>query len=271
MKMKMSFLKNCSSSLGVAVLLVIGGLLIPTNGQQTRTTGPTKRASYKLVVKDGPLISLSAKDAKLADVAAELAKKLNTKVFVSPILQDQPIKVDFKDLSLEPAMQLLAPQVFIDYELGADQQSAVGIFLYAYNEPPPSLNAVVTSASQALLVEGDTEDGVEPTTEEARKKEEEKPLRVAFFDNKLTVRARQQPVLLVVTKVGNELGIPVEIKDESRDIININLVAVPVEEGLQRISPNLRIYVRADLQRLERRPFRLVLNPPVAQSTSNAN
>lgn len=251
------------------LFLVASAWAMNTAAQEARKTTESPKFSHKLTVKDGPSISLSAKDAKLADVAADLAKQLNAKVKVSPILQAQTLKVEFKDLNLEPALQLLAPQVFIDYEIGTDYQQVVAIFLYGYNEAPPVLSAAVTAVSQALLIEGNTDDGVEPATEEARKKEEEKPLRVKFLNNKLTVRARQQPVLLVVMRIGDELGIPVEIKDESRDVISTEIVSEPVEEALQRISPHLRFYVRSDLQRLERRPFLLVLNPP--NTTANTN
>lgn len=244
----------------LALLFVVGSAAASVEAQTKR--GVAAKPSYKLVVKEGPVISLSSREAKLADIAADLAIQLKTKVVVSPILQEQPIKVDFKELPLEPSLQLLAPQIFIDYELGMDHQLAVGIFLLGYNEPPPSLNASVAFSSQALLVEGDTEDGVEPATEEARKREEEKPLRVKLQDGKLTIRARQQPVPLVVMKVADQLGIPAEIRDESREVLNAEIVGVPVEEAMQRISPNLRLYVRADLQRLQRIPFRVVLNPP---------
>jgi hypothetical protein len=256
----------------LAVLFLVASVLVMNAAaQEARTTVAQSKTTYKLTVKDGPSISLSAKDAKLADVAADLAKQLNAKVKVSPILQAQTLKVEFKDLNLEPALQLLAPQVFVDYELGTDHQQVVAIFFYGYNEAPPALSAAVTAPSQALLIEGNTEDGVEPATEEARKREEEKPLKVKFLNNKLTVRARQQPVLLVIMRIGDELGIPVEIKEESRDLISTEIVSEPVEEALQRISPNLRFYVRSDLQRLERKPFLLVLNSPNMPSTTNTN
>jgi hypothetical protein len=250
-------------------LVAMAGGLMTAGQAQTKPANAKGKPSYKLIVKDGPIITLSAKDATLAEIGSDLAKQLNTKVIVSSVLQQQPIKVEFSDLGLEPAMQLLAPQVFIDYEIGAERQVAVGIFLYGYNEPPPALNAAVVSASQALLVEGDTEDVGEPTTEAARKKQEESPLRVTLLNNKLTIRARQQSLMLVVMKVGEELGIPVEIKEETRELVSTDVVAMPVEEALQRISPNLRVYVRSDLQRLDRRPFRLVLNPPPSQGSTS--
>jgi hypothetical protein len=251
------------------LLLVAAGLITVASGQQPNSAVSKEKPSHKLVVKDGPLISLTAKGATLAEIGSDLAKQLNAKVVVSTILQQQPTKVDFTDLTLEPALQLLAPQVFVDYEIGAERQHPVGIFLLGHNEPAPSLSAAVVSASQALLITGDTEDGVEPTTEEGRKRQEENPLRVAFLNNKLTVRVRQQPLIAVVLRVGEELGIPVEIKDETREVISMEIVAMPVEEAIQRISANVRLYVRADLQRLDRRPFRLILNQPPQKSVSN--
>jgi hypothetical protein len=181
-------------------------------------------------------------------------------------MQKQTISVEFADLTLEPALQLLAPQVIVDYQVENMRQVPLGIFLSAYNEPPPAINAVVAATSQAMIIEGDTEDGVEPTTEEAKKRLEEKPLRVTYAKNNLTIKAKAQPLPFVLLKIGDELGIPVEIRDETMNVINTEIVAVPWEEAIQQLSPNIRIYVRADLQRMERTPLRLVLMAPATAS-----
>src|SRR5688572_258168 len=62
-------------------------------------------------------VSLKAKDISLKAIAAELAKRLKIPVMVTPIAEKHMVTVNFSDLVIEPAMQMLAPQVFIDYEI----------------------------------------------------------------------------------------------------------------------------------------------------------
>ena len=125
------------------------------------------------------------------------------------------VSVEFSELTLEPAMQLLAPEVYIDYEIIAGvgtQPKPLGIFFFDYDQGEPPVNAVVPGSSQSLLIEGDTEEGVEPRNDEEKKKLEEEPLRIHFANNFLSVTAKRQPLTLVLLKIGDELGIQVDIK-----------------------------------------------------------
>lgn len=260
---------------GLAVLFVLGLSVTTALAQQKDQPAPAQKAKtqFKLTIKNGQItvLSLRAKDTKLSDIAADLSSRLKIPVVLSPVMQKQVVSLDFEDLNLEPAMQLLAPQVFIDYQVDMNQQRPLGIFLTGYNEPQPPTHAVVQGSTQALLIEGDTEDGVEPKTEEARKRLEEKPLRISLLNNNLTIHSKKQPLPLVLLKIGEELGIPVEIRDEPRELITTDIVNVPWEEALQRLSPNIRMYVRADLQRLDRRPLRLALMPSAQASQSSTS
>ena len=256
--------------LGLIVVAFIS-LAEPTvNAQKPATAAAQKpKAFFKLAVKSTPLtvLSLKAKDAKLSDIAADLEKRFKVAVVVSQSLQKQTVSVEFEDLTLEQAVPLLAPQVFIDYELANQEQTPKAVFLSGYDDPQPSPSAVVTGSSQALLIEGDTEEGVEAASEEVKERLEQKP-RVSFANNKLTVKAIQQPLVLIVLRIGDELGIPVEVRHETPEVISLELSGIPVEEAVQRVSPNVRLYVRADLQRNERRPLRLVLWAPEVETES---
>lgn len=227
-----------------------------------------RKLPFTLRVKTRPILNLSlkAEKAKLVDVSEELSKRLKIPVFLGPALGKQLISVEFNELTLEPAVQLLAPEVYIDYEVnmaaGASPRP-IGIFLYAANQSEPPANAVVPgSNTQSMLVEGDTEEGVEPETEEAKKKQEEQPLRILFDKNQLTVKAKQQPLSLVLLKIGEELGIPVDIQYASTEIVTTEISKLPVEDAIRRLSPNILLFVRADLQHSERRALRLVLPEP---------
>ena len=237
-------------------------------------TAPAKQQSKKaadkpqfsLSVKTKPILnfSLKAEKVKLVDIAAEMSRRLKTPVLVGPTLQNEVISIEFSDLTLEPAMQLMAPAVYIDYEIETGSGMApkpLGIYFWAITGEPP-LSAAVAGSNQSLLIEGDTEEGVEPQTDEARKRLEEQPLRIEFQNNILSVKAKKQPLVFVLLKIGEELGIPVDIQYETKDVIDTEITKLSVEDAVRMLSPNIRLFIRADLLHAERRALRLVLTDP---------
>ena len=202
-------------------------------------------------------VSLKAQDVKLKDIAAELSKRLKIPVILTPILEKHSVTTNFSDLVLEPAMQMLAPQVYIDYEIDSTpgaQPRPLGIYLQGYNEQPPSETAVVHGNSDVMVIEGNTED-----TPDTNKEEAEQDLKIVYQKGSLTVKAKKQPLVVVLYGIANELGIPLEVKNEVADLVSVNIVKSGVEEALQTLGPNIRLYVRADLQLQQRKPLRMVL------------
>lgn len=230
---------------------------------EDKKTGPAK-PTFTLTVKTDPILnfSLKAEKAKLSEIGAALSRKLKIPVFVGAGIENETVSTEFSELTLEPAMQLLAPAVYIDYEIlpgsGASARP-LAVFFYAADQPEPSPTAVVTGSSQSLLIEGDTEEGTEPETEEDKKKEDEQPLKVSFADNLISVKAKKQPLALVLLKIGEELGIPVDIQGDTQETVDMTLNKMPVEDVVRRLSPNVQLFLRADLSRAERRALRLVL------------
>jgi hypothetical protein len=227
----------------------------------------TPEKAFRLSVSQRPILNLSlkAEKAKLVDIAADLSKRLKTQVFVGASLQKEVVSIEFSELTLEQAMQLMAPAVYIDYEIdtgSGNPPKALGIFFYDANSGEPPITAVISNSTQSLLIEGDTEDGVEPETEEAKKKLEEQPLRIQFRDNILSVKAKKQPLALVLLKIGEELGIPVDIQGDAKDIVDTEITKQSVEDVVRKLSPNIRLFLRADLLHAERRALRLVLTDP---------
>lgn len=232
---------------------------------QNAKTGP--KLPFALTVKTRPIlnISLKAEKASMADVAQELSKRLKTPIFLGTERQKEPLTIEFSELTLEPALQLLSPTVYVDYELdsgGLEQPKALGIFLFDENQGEPPITAVVHGSSQSMLIEGDTEEGIEPATEEEKKKLEDQPLRITYQNYQLSVKAKKQPLPLVLLKIGEQIGIPVDIQDERMDIVDADISKLSVEDAVRRISPNVKLFVRADLTRAERRVLRMVLPGP---------
>jgi hypothetical protein len=79
----------------------------------------------------------------------------------------------------------------------------------------------------------------------------------------LTVKAKQQPLPLVMLKIGEELGVPVDIQNERMDPIDANISKLPLEDVVRQLSPNIKLFYRADLTRAENRALRIVLAEPV--------
>jgi len=237
--------------------------------EQTKQTADKSKdkPGFALSVRTNPILNLSlkAEKVKLLEIAAELSKRLKTPVIVGSSLQQQVVSIEFSGLTLEPAMQLMAPAVYIDYEIetnGNTPPKPLGIYFWDANVGEPSISSSIQSSTQSMLIEGDTEDGVEPKTEADRKRLEEQPLRIQFQDNKLSVKAKKQPLVLVLLKIGEELGIPVDIQFETEDILDVEITKMTVEDALRKLSPNIKLFLRADLMHAERRVLRMVLTDP---------
>lgn len=227
---------------------------------------PQPKLPFTLKVTNDQIvgITLKAEDVKLKEIAAELSRKLKIPVLLTPILERHPVTVNFSDLVLEPAMQMLAPQVFIDYEIDSTpgtQPRPLAIYLQGYNERPPADNTVVKGSSDVMIIEGNTED--DGTTKE---NETEQELKVTINNGLISVKSKKQPLVVVLYGIANELGIPLEVKNEVTDLISVNIANASVESAIQQIGPNIQLYLRADLQTGERRALRLVLVGPEKKS-----
>ena len=232
---------------------------------------PAAKPGFVLTVKTRPIlnVSLKAEKANMSEVAHQLSEKLKIPVFLGPERQKESITIEFSELTLEPALQLMSPTVYVDYELDTGSMNApkaLGIYFFDVNQGEPPVTAVVAGAHQTLLIEGNTEDGVEPATDDEKKKAEEQPLRVKYENNTLTVKAKQQPLPLVLLKIGEELGSPVDIQNERLDPIDVDISKLPIEDVVRQLSPHIKLYYRADLTRSEKRTLRVVLAEPAKAS-----
>ncbi|HKP37235.1 MAG TPA: hypothetical protein VJT71_10270 [Pyrinomonadaceae bacterium] len=224
-----------------------------------------QKPAFTLRVTDDQIIgiSLKAKDVKLKEIAAELSKRLKIPVIVSTIMEKHQVTTNFSDLVLEPAMQMLAPQVYVDYEIDSTpgvQAKPLAVYLQGYNERAPSETTVVRGNSDVMVIEGNTEDDEKPAADA------EQELKVSVEKGELSVKAKKQPMVVVLYGIANELGIPLEVRNEVLDLVTINITKSSVESALQQLGPNIRLYLRADLQLQERRPLRLVLVGPDKKS-----
>jgi hypothetical protein len=271
--------KNGRTPRALAMGLLSAALLVPTAaaGQQSApaqggakpTAAQAKDAAKGWSVrmsKAAPhTFTVKAKEAPLSEVAGEFSRLLKVPFTLSPLLEKQRVSLDFSGMNLESALRMLAPQAYIDYVAGGDdlQPKALAVYLHAFNERPPSLTATVKGNSEAILIEGDTEEGV--GDEETRKKREaENPLRVTFAQRQLSVRARKQPLTVVLFKIASEIGVPFEMRWESPDLVDVEFDNYSIEQAVRTLSPAVRLYYRMDLQSFDVQPLRLALVAPAS-------
>jgi hypothetical protein len=234
-----------------------------SDSKESKDSKKAPKPGFTLTVKTRPIlnISLKADKANMGEVAQDLSKKLKTPVFLGQVRQSELVSIEFSELTFEPAMQLMSPMVYVDYEINtgsAEQPKPLGIYLFDLNQGEPPLSAVVNGSNQSLLIEGNTEDGVQ-TESDSEKKEEEPPLKVFYQNYQLTVKAKKQPLSLVLLKIGEEIGIPVDLQDDGKVLVDADISKLPVEDAIRQLSPHVRLFVRADLTRAERRVLRIVL------------
>ena len=236
------------------VLMVV--LAMAVQGVAAQQTPPAH--ALTVTKEGGTFLDLKAKDAKLADIAADIAKRLNAKVIVAPSLKDAKITAEFAGTPIEPAMLILAPRVYVDYEVRRDAQPLpLGIYLLGLDDPDPAASAVVQGTSQGLFISGNTE------TTEAPK---DAPLQIKYDKGRLSVIAKQQPLIAVVLAIAEELGVPAEVKHESREVINADIKeTAAIEDALVSLSENVRVYVRSNPIRVDRRLLRVVIVGPAAK------
>ena len=217
---------------------------------------------YTLTVTkdDTPFVTLKAKDAKLSDVAADLGRRLGgVKVIVGASLKDEKVSADFAGTPIEPAMLALVPRIYVDYEVRKNAPARpLGIYLLGLDDPDPATTAVVQGTSQGILIQGHTEDTGQP--------QKDAPLRITYDKGRLSVFAKEQPLIAVVMAVAEELGVPAEIKYETREVIDADIKETPViEEAFTSLSELVRVYVRVNPMRVERTLLRVVVAAPTAK------
>ena len=253
----------------VAASLVVVALSAATAQQQEKSAPkssvPTGKSSWRVrVSKEVPVtVTLRAVNAPLTDVASEIGRQLKVPFALSPVMKMQRVTLEVEHLPLETLLRTFAPQPYVDYMLdggAASQPRYVALYLTAYNEPAPAANAVVKGTNEAVLVEGTFG---EPEVEPAPKGEdEESRLRVSYEGKKLSVRAKDEPLSVVLYKISEAVGIPFELKYEGAEPIRLNISEASLEQAMRSLPPNVRLYYRLDIHSFNVTPLRLVLFAP---------
>jgi hypothetical protein len=111
------------------------------------------------------------------------------------------------------------------------------------------------------VIEGNTEDPETTALNDA-----DDPLQVELDGSYLTVKSKKQPLAAVIATIAEVLEVPADVRYDAGEIVDKEIKDTLYEDAINGLSANVRLYVRADLSRAERKPLRLVLVPPAEKS-----
>jgi hypothetical protein len=218
------------------------------------------------VSKGEPLrVTLRAEDAPLERVATAVADKLGAPVVLSQLMKARRVTAEIADAPLEVVLRSLAPQVYLDCMLGGGyetQPKYIGVYLQGVNEIAPPVTAGTKARSEAVLIEGDTEDP-ESLPGAKAKTGDEPGLQVSFERRRLlNVRARKQPLTAVLYEIASKLGAPFEMQYESAETVDLDWAGDSVADLWRLLPRHAQLYQRADLSNNESKTLRIVLLKP---------
>jgi hypothetical protein len=240
----------------------------PADAAQAPAKPAGKSWSVRMSKSAPHTFTVKARESQLSEIVGELAKLAKVPITLTPLMAKQKVTLDFAGLNLEATVRMLAPQGYVDYVAGGEgggEPQPLALYLQGVNERPPSTTAAVRGNSEAILIEGDTEEGTD--SEAQRKRQEEDPLRVTWVNNQLSVRARKQPLSVVLFKIASEVGVPFEMRYESAEMVDVEFQNYSLDQAFRSLAPGVRFYYRVDLQTFQVQPLRLALLPPAVPRT----
>jgi hypothetical protein len=208
-------------------------------------------------------LRLRAKDTPLSKIAASIGHQLRIPVTISPALAEHRVTAILDNVVLETALQSLAPQAYLDYIIvgsGYGQPPRYkAIYLHAQDEPAPEADAGFSSSIGVTMIEGDTNDLVDESSSQSSEAKEP-PVIVRFVENKLSVRARRQPLVVVLYEIANAVNIPLDLQLESGQLVDVDFKDYDLEQSVRSLPSKAQLYLRMDLRTMTSMPLRFVLS-----------
>ncbi len=244
----------------------------PVTGVATPAPKPTPPA-FTLKVTPQRVATLTAKEAKAADIGVSLAKELGVPVRMSPLVARRAVTLKLTQTPIENLFLALAPQVYIDYEVRWDQaqEDWVGVELTGFNEREPR---TPVEQKAFLVLAGSTED--ESVTEETMAKDQaerdeenlkkdpprEGPvLDISVKNGLVSIRARRQMVTAILLDVASKAGLGFETRGElDQALIDLDVRGLPVEQIPAVVArPGVALLMRRNLTTGGTRPVAMLL------------
>ncbi|MEO6011575.1 MAG: hypothetical protein ABIU38_26280 [Vicinamibacteraceae bacterium] len=211
-------------------------------------------------IEDGFInVALRARQARIVDIAKDLATQLRARIVVGPGLAPDTVTVDLPSTPLEGVLQAIAPRVLIDYEVRQDARPLpLAIYLLSPTDTEPTANITQRGASQGVVISGHTE---ETPTDDGKD-----PVTISGDTHQLSIAAKNQPLSLVAMAVADTLGVTLDMTYPAGELVVVSVTNLAAEDAVTSISPNVRLHLRVDLDRAERTPIKLVVTQPNGQA-----
>lgn len=234
------------------VAVLIGLAAVQITAQEARAgeapaTGDVAKGTWRVRVKQERtfFLTVRAHEAPLNQIAAELSRQVKTPVILSRVMQKQLVTLDFQDMPLESALQIMAPLPYIHYELqGNSAPICREIFLHAHNEPVPVPK--LENKNVSFIMEGDTE-----STGDSK----EDPLHVSYRNQRLSVKVNKQSLTAVLDRIAMQLGVNFSMKQDSDELVDLDIKEMSLEDAISYFPPTVHLHVRKDLQRFSMAPL----------------
>ena len=215
---------------------------LPAPATRTAATGNLR---VRVKRNGAYFLSVRAKAVPLTQIAAELSRRLKAPVVLSRVMEKQKVTLEFEDLPLETALQMMAPLPYVHYELQGGYAAPVcrEIFLNAYNEsvPVPKLE----NKNISFVMAGDTE-SMDPKDD---------PLQVSYSNQRLTIRVKKQSLSAVLDRIASVMGVNFTMKQDTDDTIDLDFKEMSLEDAIAYFPPSVHIHVRKDIQHLSTVPL----------------
>lgn len=244
----------------------------PDAGARNGSEQELRAGAWRVLVKadaNPVTMRIRANEAPLAEIAGEISRQLRVPVNISPALRERRITLKADDVLLETVLRTLAPHVYVDYLVTGESAASLprykAIYLNALEEAAPDPEAGFTNTVGVTLIEGNTDemidDGKAGTTaaQQTTGEAKELPLVVLYENNKLSVRARRQPLTMVLFEIANAVKVPLDMQLESGQLVDVDFKEYDLEQAVRALPAKAQLYLRTDLQTMTSTPLRFVL------------
>jgi len=232
-----------------ALLIALAAMQTGLAAQQSAVTSKAGAPAFRVRVKQNGayFVSVRARAVPLTEIAAELSRRLKAPVVLSRVMAKQKVTLEFQDLPLETALQLMAPLPYVHYELqGGSDPICREIFLNGYNEPVPVPK--IENRNVSFDIQANTESTGD---------NEDDPLHVNYINGRLSVSVKKQSLTAVLDRIASEIGVNFSMKQDTNDTIDLDFKDMSLEDAMSYFPPSVHLHVRKDIQRLSTVPLLL--------------
>jgi type II secretory pathway component GspD/PulD (secretin) len=190
-------------------------------------------------------VTVRAKAVPLTEIAAELSRRLKAPIVLSRVMEKQKLTLEFEDLPLETALQMMAPLPYVRYELqGGSAPVCREIFLNAYNEPVPVPK--LENRNISFVMQGDTES----------MDSKDDPLQISYSNGRLTVRVKKQSLSAVLDRIATVLGVNLVMKQQdTNETVDLDFKETSLEDAISYFPPSVHLHIRKDIHRISTVPL----------------